>query len=599
MNHFMTKYLRLSAVLICMLLLFNCSFVIYAYSSADINQTNVVSTSGNHVAVIDKNGDLWTWGSNQYGEIGNSGAGNGTATFIDTRYPMQTTPVKVLSNVVSVSCGRGFTAAIKADGSLWMWGENEYGELGNGRQFNTLAVTNERIQNVPVKVMDSIVAVSCGQSHIAAIKTDGTLWSWGHNQYGSVGNGGVSDSAGYNGKIAVQSVPVKIMDDVIGVSCGAFRTAALKSDGSVWAWGQGIQSDSLLGSANVVSPIKVKDNVKKILSTHTDSGFMYIDNNGNFGTLGEIFALKNASIPDTGLISVSGSAEAMAFIKNDNSLWMLGTEYYGVVGNGKSGQSRVSEPFKVMDDVVAVSRGSFNTIAVKRDGTVWTWGINKNGCIGNGGMGNATEDDGAIIQTVPYQVQGIVAKLPGIPSEPTANKPSSWAEADVTAAVSVGLVPDELQGDYTSEISRRAVVQMYIRLLEVCKGENIDTIMLHKGVEMSEKAFTDTYEREVLAANALGILNGVGDGRFDPNGTLTRAACAKIINCVAQVMDVNTNGYSHNFIDAKNHWSDSYLGWPSHEGIINGVGDDKFNPDGTLTTQEAIVIAYRAYKVLK
>ena len=103
----------------------------------------------------------------------------------------------------------------------------------------------------------------------------------------------------------------------------------------------------------------------------------------------------------------------------------------------------------------------------------------------------------------------------------------------------------------------------------------------------------------MLAANALGILSGTGGGKFSPDGTLTRAQIAAVINRVAGVLGVDTAGYLHSFTDVSGHWADKELGWPSGVGVINGVGGGKFNPDAELTTEQAIAITYRALQALK
>ena len=183
----------------------------------------------------------------------------------------------------------------------------------------------------------------------------------------------------------------------------------------------------------------------------------------------------------------------------------------------------------------------------------------------------------------------------------TADEPSQWAKAEVEAAVSAGLVPESIQNSYTSPITRGEVAEMFIRLLEKASGRSVEEIMADKGVSVNGNAFTDTDDRDVLCANALGIINGVGDGRFSPDSTLKRAQIAAIINRVAGVMGVDTAGYTHSFTDITGNysWVSSELGWPVYAGIINGVGDSRFNPGGDLTTEQAILITYRALNALK
>ena len=183
-------------------------------------------------------------------------------------------------------------------------------------------------------------------------------------------------------------------------------------------------------------------------------------------------------------------------------------------------------------------------------------------------------------------------------TDAAADVPSAWAAAEVNAAIEAELVPENLQKNYTSPVSRGNVAQMFINLIEQSSGQSIDEFLAAKGVSISDNAFSDTTDKAVLAANALEIINGVGDGKFDPYGTLTRAQIAAIINRTARVLDVNTEGYAHSFTDVAGHWSDVELGWPVHAKIINGVGDNKFDPNGALTTEQAIAISYRALQSL-
>ena len=180
-----------------------------------------------------------------------------------------------------------------------------------------------------------------------------------------------------------------------------------------------------------------------------------------------------------------------------------------------------------------------------------------------------------------------------------ADVPSAWAAEEVSAAIEAGLVPEALRQNYTKAISRGDVAQMFINLLEAASGKTIDEIMADKGVSINSGAFTDTADKAVLAANALGIIQGVGHNKFDPDGTLTRAQIAAIINRAARVMGVETEGYTHSFTDVAGHWVSDELGWPVHAKIIEGVGNNRFDPDGKLTTEQAIAITYRALQALR
>lgn len=210
---------------------------------------------------------------------------------------------------------------------------------------------------------------------------------------------------------------------------------------------------------------------------------------------------------------------------------------------------------------------------------------------------------------VPFEYEDITTFVGGVAygikngtvytlTKPQPEQPSAWAAEQVQAAIDAGLVPESLQSGYTKAVTRGAVAEMFIRLLEESAGKDIDAILEEKGLQTDQNAFNDTSDPFVLAANALGIINGKGGGRFDPSGTLKRAEIAAIINRTAKVLGVETAGYTHSFTDVAGHWVDSELGWPVSAGIINGVGNNQFNPNRELTTQEAIAITYRALQVL-
>ena len=231
-----------------------------------------VSCGGRHTAAIKTDGSLWMWGDNSAGQLGSGGGGD--KAYGDAIYPfyLQNVPVKIMDGVTAVSCGDDFTAMLKADGSLWMCGDNTRGQLGNGGAGNDLRYYNEVHQTVPVKVMDGVSAVSCSAlSHCtAAIKTDGSLWMWGDNGFGQLGNGG-GWNAVYLLQNLYQNVPVKITDGVAAVSCGGHHTAAIKTDGSLWAWGD--NSTGQLGNGgggnraygDVVFPSYLQDTPIKIM----------------------------------------------------------------------------------------------------------------------------------------------------------------------------------------------------------------------------------------------------------------------------------------------------------------------------------------------
>jgi hypothetical protein len=179
-----------------------------------------------------------------------------------------------------------------------------------------------------------------------------------------------------------------------------------------------------------------------------------------------------------------------------------------------------------------------------------------------------------------------------------ADGPSAWAVAEVNAANKLGIVPVNSQQNYAEPISRINTVEMLILMIEKYTGKSIEEFLDEKDVAISPDVFADTTDRNILAAYALGIVKGMDESKFGPNGTLTRAQMAAMANRNAEVHGITTAGFTHKFTDVQGHWVDLELGWPSTMGIINGVGNSKFDPDGKLTCEQAIVITYRLWQVL-
>ena len=171
-----------------------------------------------HTAAIKTDGTLWLWGSNSYRQLGDN-------TAVNKSSPVQT--IASGTNWKLVGCGYYHTAAIKTDGTLWLWGRNSYGALGD----NTVANKSSPVQTVSGGTNWKSVAVGAGRHHTAAIKTDGTLWTWGRN----VSTGQLGDNTVANKSSPVQTVAGGTNWKL--VACGGYYTVAIKTDGTLWTWG--------------------------------------------------------------------------------------------------------------------------------------------------------------------------------------------------------------------------------------------------------------------------------------------------------------------------------------------------------------------------
>ena len=173
-----------------------------------------VSAGGSHTVAMKTDGSLWTWGGNWVGQLGDGGTENKNTP----------TPVSGGGNWTSVSAYDNHTVAIKTDGTLWAWGSNDFGQLGDGTNTEKNTPTQEDSQSI------DWAFVSTGARHTVAIKkTDHSLWSWGLNNFGQLG-----DETNIDRTIPV---PIGTDTDWASVSAGYSHTAAIKTNGSLWAWG--------------------------------------------------------------------------------------------------------------------------------------------------------------------------------------------------------------------------------------------------------------------------------------------------------------------------------------------------------------------------
>ena len=285
---------------------------------------------GSHIAAIKTDGTLWTWGNGTNGRLGN-GVTTGSIS----------TPITTFlggTNWKQVSCGFSYAAAIKTDGTLWLWGSVSGGQLGN-----TAVIGNTSTPVTTFLGGTNWKQVSCGFNCTAAIKTDGTLWLWGAVTSGQLGNA-----------VTTGSISTPITTFLGGtnwkqVSCGDSYTAAIKNDGTLWTWGSGINGQL-----------------------------------GNASTTGTVSTPITTFLGGSNWKQVECGNSHTAAIKTDGTLWL-----WGLGGNGQLGNTVLANTSTPVTTFLGgtnwkqVSGGYRYCAAIKTDGTLWTWGLGTLGQLGN------------------------------------------------------------------------------------------------------------------------------------------------------------------------------------------------------------------------
>jgi|GEM_PF-1700544 len=275
-----------------------------------------------HTAALKTDGSLWTWGFNIYGQLG-----NGTA-----QQSLSPIHVGTADDWAALAAGNSHTLAIKTDGSLWAWGLNGNGQLGDGTTVN---------RNVPVRVgaENNWAKLAAGGNFVLAIKTDGSLWAWGQNSFGQLGDNATAD----------RHIPARIGTDTdwTGIAAGTYHSIALKTDGSLWVWG-GNASGQLGDGTNInrLAPIRI--------GTATD-----------WTTL------------------AAGGTHSMA-IKADGSLWSWGDNASGQLGAGNTISRNTPAQVGEENSWAAIAAGDNHSMGLKKDTSLWDWGASNYGQVGDG-----------------------------------------------------------------------------------------------------------------------------------------------------------------------------------------------------------------------
>lgn len=383
-------YKRLIGVILTVCIIIGIVAFSAAAGAAGTQQT--IATGYAHSLALKNDGTVWACGYNRYGQLGNS-----TNFNTETSNP---SPVQVtgLSGVIAINAGYNHSLALKSDGTVWAWGYNYLGGLGDG--INTSRYTPAQVKNADNTPLSDVIAISTGLEHSLALKSDGTVWTWGYNGYGGLGDGTTTNR--YR-PVQVKNADNTPLSGVIAIAAGHGNSLALKSDGTVWAWGE--NGSGQLGDGTNTDkdrPVKVAglSGVSAIAAGayHTlalkNDGTVWAWGRNGSGHLGDgtttgsntpVQAINTDDSSFSGVIAIDAGANYSLALKSDGTVWAWGDNNWGQLGDG----TKISKyrPMQVagLSNVSAIAAGMNQALVLKSDGTVWAWGYN-----GYGGLGDGT-----------------------------------------------------------------------------------------------------------------------------------------------------------------------------------------------------------------
>jgi alpha-tubulin suppressor-like RCC1 family protein len=385
-------------------------FAVVFVNAVSPGRAAVISAGELHSVATSASGSVSSWGADLYGQLGDGA--------VRTRYAaIGVGQVLGLQNIVAVAAGGNHSLALKADGTVWAWGDNLWGELGDGSR-------RTRARPVRVEGVDRVVAICAGYLHSVALRSDGTVWTWGNDVHGQLGDGAYTDRLA---PVQVQGV------EAVAIAAGFFHTIAIDRRGGVWTWGQNTQGQLGYGATDRPLPGRVPGIANAKMAAggqyHTlallQNGTVWSWGGNTFGQLGYATASRDSTtaprnahifealdmmrrkngpsaektpvgvgpadhfrpreIPGVSLVQQIAAGEDYSLaLTHDHTVLAWGDNLYGQLGNGTWDNQWSPVRVNVPGEVTEIAAGYSHAIALRPDGSLWTWGFGHYGQLGLG-----------------------------------------------------------------------------------------------------------------------------------------------------------------------------------------------------------------------
>jgi alpha-tubulin suppressor-like RCC1 family protein len=335
---------------------------------------------GSHSLAVDSKRNLWAWGYNEFGQVGDGLFGKNVFGPIQVCESGQTAPcTRFLGNVIATAAGELHSLGLDTLDNVWAWGNNDFGQLGSdlgsGVRGASFPVRNAALfAQVNQHGRPPITAIAAGGNHSLALDSAGVVWAWGRNDLGQLGLGSDAPFITFASPIlSLQGTTI------VAIAAGGDHTLALDRQGNVWAWGDNHHGELGIGSHHVKSSVPVRLDFPlglKMRITRIAAGALHslaIDPGGNLWAWG---ATTGSPVPTRvhfpegtpGMVMVAGGgAHSLAVDANGNA-WAWGSNSRGQLGNGTvnpSAAARVIYPDGKTHPIVSIAAGTRHSLALE------------------------------------------------------------------------------------------------------------------------------------------------------------------------------------------------------------------------------------------